>query len=400
MSAPAQPSRLLFAFLGAATFFEGYDFIALTQVLPDVRATFGLTEAQGGWLVGVGNIGPVLAFALVRMADRLGRARVLTWTIAGYTLASIASGLAPNAWVFGASQLVARAFLIAEWAVCLVYAAEVYPAERRGAAIGTLQALAAVGAVVCAGLTPVLLKTAFGWRTVYFVGALPLALLAIARRSLQESPRFAAPAAAAPLLSILQGPYRRRILHLALLWFLTYAGTHVALAFWKEYAVHEARFTDGEVGRTLAIASVIALPLVFVTARLLDSLGRRKVAMGVFPATALGAWGAYTFTDPVGLTVSMTLLVYGCSAVLPVLEALNAELFPTAQRGDAFGWSNNLLGRQAAVWIPPVAGTLAGTWGWGPVVRLTAIPVVLALVGILAWMPETRKRELEDTAAV
>lgn len=396
----ARPSRALFAFLGAATFFEGFDFIALTQVLPDIRAEWGLTEAEGGWLVGVANVGPVLAFLLVRQADRVGRARVLAWTIAGYTLFGIASALAPTAWVFALAQLAARAFLIGEWAVCLVYAAEVWPAAERGRAIGALQALAAVGAVVCAAVTPTLLATPLGWRAVYLVGALPLALLAFARRALPESPRFAPPEAPTPLGAILAGPYRGRVLRLAALWFLTYAGTHLGLAFWKEYAVAEARFTAAEVGRTLTIASLVAMPLVFGVGRLLDGIGRRRGAAVVFPLTALGVYGSYTFTDPVGLTVSMTLLVFGCSAVLPVLEAFTAELFPTASRGDAFGWSNNLLGRQAAVWLPPVVGALAGSFGWGPTVSPTAVFLLLALGGILAWMPETRARELEETARV
>lgn len=398
----SRPPRSLFVFLGVATFFEGFDFIALTQVLPDLRATWGLDEAQGGWLVGICNIGPVLAFFLVRRADRVGRRAVLAWTIAGYTLASLASGLAPTAWAFVLAQLVARAFLIAEWAVCMVYAAEVYPAERRATAIGVLQALAAVGSVVCAALTPLLLHTPLGWRSVYFVGAIPLLLLAVARRALPESTRFVAgsQAPARTLGHVLAGPWRRRVVQLAALWFFTYAGTHLALTFWKEYAVHEARFTDTQVGTTLAIASVVAMPLVFLVGRALDRFGRRAASFFIFPVTALGVVGAYTLRDPVGLTAAMTVVIFGCAAVLPVLETWTTELFPTDQRGDAFGWANNLLGRQANVWLPPLVGWIAADLGWGPTVAGSAVFLFVALFGIWRWMPETRARELEDTARV
>ena len=49
--------RRLFLLLGVATFFEGYDFFALTQVLTSIRREFGLDYAAAGWLVGTINAG-------------------------------------------------------------------------------------------------------------------------------------------------------------------------------------------------------------------------------------------------------------------------------------------------------------------------------------------------------
>ncbi len=71
MSTPfsAYQLRLLF-FLGVATFFEGYDLFALTQILPELRRDWGLDERASGLLVGVSNVGAVAAFLLVRQADR------------------------------------------------------------------------------------------------------------------------------------------------------------------------------------------------------------------------------------------------------------------------------------------------------------------------------------------
>jgi putative MFS transporter len=87
--------------------------------------------------------------------------------------------------------------------------------------------------------------------------------------------------------------------------------------------------------------------------------------------------------------------------VLPVLNAFTAELFPTDLRGDAFAWSNNLLGRVGYVLSPALVGVLAGRFGsWGPAVQLTVIGPVIALVLMLLWLPETRARELEETAKV
>ena len=72
----------------------------------------------------------------------------------------------------------------------MVYASEEYPSDRRGTVIGVLQAFSSLGAIFCAGVTPFLLSTAYGWRTVYLVGVLPLVILAFARRNLKETQRF------------------------------------------------------------------------------------------------------------------------------------------------------------------------------------------------------------------
>src|SRR5690349_20865852 len=97
--------KRLFAFLSVATFFEGYDFMALTQILPELRKSFSLDETAGGILVSFINIGTVLAYFLVRRADRWGRKRVLTLTILGYTTFTFLCGISPNVWAFAACQM-------------------------------------------------------------------------------------------------------------------------------------------------------------------------------------------------------------------------------------------------------------------------------------------------------
>src|SRR5438552_14453176 len=171
--------KRLFVFLSVATFFEGYNYMALGQILPNLRADFGLSKGAAGYLVAAINVGTVLAYLLVRQADRWGRRPVLTVTITGYTICSFMTGLTGGPYGFAALQLLARVFLIGEWAVAMVYAAEEYPSERRGMVIGVIQASAALGAILCAGVVPVLLRSPFGWRAVYFVGAVPLVAIAI-----------------------------------------------------------------------------------------------------------------------------------------------------------------------------------------------------------------------------
>lgn len=399
----------LFGFLGVATFFEGYDHIALSQLLPNIREEFGVSEAYGGYTVALINVGTILAYFLVRKADRWGRKRVLTITIAGYTIFSFLSALSPNVWIFAGCQLVARIFLIGEWAISMVYAAEEFPAHRRGLMIGLIQAFSSLGSVVCAGVVPILLSSPWGWRTVYVVGTVPLILLAFARRGLKESKRFEAmdpsEKTGGSLFAIWATPYRKRVLQLAAIWALTYFCSQTAVTFWKEYATAPApaigpHLTDAEVGGYIVFGAVIAMPLVFAVGFLIDFFGRKKSAAVIFTLTALSAVGAYTAEQPVLLFLSIAGAIFGASAVLPVLNAFNTELFPTNLRGDAFAWSNNLFGRIGYVLAPAVVGAAAEIYGWGPSVAVTAVGPIAALVLIFLWLPETTGRDLDETSKI
>jgi len=391
----------LFAFLSVATFFEGYDFFALTQILPNLRAEMNLTEAHAGYLVGFINVGTILAYLLVRKADVWGRRQLLTVTIAGYTVFTLLTGFAPNIVLFAVAQLFARIFLLAEWGVSMIYASEEFPADRRGMVLGVIQGFSSLGSIVCAGVVPALLNTTYGWRSVYFVGVIPLVLLAFARRGLKESSRFTkVESAQKSLFDVLRSPYRTRILQLALIWGCTYACTQNAITFWKEFAVAERGFTDGMVGMSITIAAVGSMPLIFLSGKLLDVVGRRVGAVIIYLTLSSSVFLAYNLEGRWSLTISLVFAIFGVSAVLPVLNAYTTELFPTDLRGDAYAWANNLLGRLSYVAAPTLVGVMAGSTGWGPAVSMSTVFPLIGLVFILWWLPETSGRELEETSAV
>lgn len=396
--------RRLIWFLSVATFFEGYDMFAISQLLPELRREFSLTRSDAGWMIAAINFGTVVAFVLVGLADRLGRKRVLSITIAGYTVASIASAFAPTALLFTLAQLIARIFLIGEWAIASVVAAEEYPAEDRGTVIGVVSACASLGSIVCAGVVPLLLKSAMGWRAVYLVGAVPLVLLAFARRGLRETRRFEAEprGVVKPLISfeIFKTPARSRVLRLGAIWALTYVCTQNAITFWKEFAVSERGLDSAAVGASITFGAILSMPAIFFAGRLLDRVGRRRGAVVIYGALAAGVAMAYTMRSRAGLKIGLVFAVFGVSAVVAVLNAYTTELFTTRDRAEAFAWSNNLLGRSTYVLSPIALGYTAEHISWGASVGSTSVFALAALGLILLWLPETQGRELEETARV
>lgn len=397
--------KRLFLFLSVATFFEGYDFTALSQILPNLRADMSLSEGEGGLIVTVISAGTIVSYLLVRLADKWGRRRVLAITILGYALFTFLTGVSPNAYYFTLFQFLGRIFLIAEWALSMVIAAEEYPAAQRGFVLGVLQAFNSLGSITCAAIAPMLLATPLGWRTVYFVGIIPLLLLAYVRRGLRETKRFADYSAGRkemkrPLVAILRTPYRRRVLQLAVIWGLTYMCTNTVVVFWKEYAIAEAGFTDADVAKALTLASLIAMPFIFSIGKLLDAWGRRRTAMLIYSMSAVFVVLAYQLTHFWILTLCLSFAIFAAIALLALLNAYTTELFPTDMRADAFAWSNNLLGRIGYVVAPVLVGKAAESVGWGNSVSTTAVSVIIALVLLLVWLPETTRKELEETAKI
>jgi putative MFS transporter len=401
--------RRLFLFLGVATFFEGFDFLALTQLLPELREEFDLGRQGAANLIGIVNAGTIAAWLLIRQADRLGRKKVLSITILGYTLFTFLSGLAWNVTSFVVFQFLARVFLIGEWATAMVYAVEEFPADRRGMVLGVLQGFSALGGVLCVGVVPLLTALPWGWRTIYFVGVIPLLLLAFTRRNLRETKRFEAAAASGGLpqhsvFGILKTPLRKRVLQLGAIWFLTYICSNTAVAFWKEHMVTDLHWTASEVSRSLLFAALVSMPMVFLAGRLLDIIGRKSGALVIYLLTAVGVWGAYSIeASPDAhwpITAALTLAIFGVSGVLVVLNAFTTELMPTRVRGDALALTNNLIGRVGYVLAPFGVGLLAERADWGAAIRPTVFFLIIAL-GLIFWLlPETRGHDLDDTQLI
>jgi MFS transporter, putative metabolite:H+ symporter len=237
---------------------------------------------------------------------------------------------------------------------------------------------------------------------VYWVSVVPLVLLAWARRELRETARFTQSREASggdfPWLRLWRSAYRPRMLQIALLWFVCHVPASLAVAFFKQYAVSELHWSDAQVGNAVVIGAVGSLPLVFLTGRVLDSLGRRVGGPFIFLMGALGIAGTYQLSHPVLLTIALTLAMYAAIAFFHVTNAVTTELFPTELRSDAYAWCNNIMGRCGYVLAPLVVGIAAGRVGWGNAVAPFASLFLVAIWLLLRFIPETAKRELEDSA--
>ena len=152
---------------------------AVNIAFPAITAAFTLDVTLIQWVV----VSYVLTYASLllgcgRLADLWGHERVLTWGLAGSTLAFLSCGLAPTfAWLLAARVLqgigVALVFAAAPALVTLAVST-----ETRGRALGIFQMSAAAGFALGPLLGGVLVDN-FGWRAVYLFRVLPALLLTL-----------------------------------------------------------------------------------------------------------------------------------------------------------------------------------------------------------------------------
>jgi MFS family permease len=152
-----------------------------------------------GWATGG------LAFGI--LGDRIGRAKVMLWTILLYSAFTGLSALSWDIWSFSFFRFLTGLGVGGEFAVGVSLVAEVMPVGARPFALGLLQALSAVGNIGAAfinmwlghlestgtfqGLTigdsPVK-----SWRVMFVVGTIPALLAILIRRRLKEPERWQA----------------------------------------------------------------------------------------------------------------------------------------------------------------------------------------------------------------
>lgn len=387
-------------------FFEHYDLSLLGAALKHIAEDLGIATGDLGFYLGAVRVGGFAAFALVPLADRIGRRRLFLASLVGMSLGTLATGLAQTPLQFLACQVVARAFMLTAAAVGVVMLTEELPAEHRGWGIGILGALGACGAGLGALLFALVDVLPFGWRALYAIGVVPVLLLPVMRRTLVETERFrnhqrrrdaegagARGAGSLASLSALARAYPARAACVGLAGMLAALGTISVFQFasyfvqtshgWAPWQYSVMTLAGGAVG---IIGNVVA-------GRLGDVVGRRKVGAAAFTLYPLVALALYQGPSWV-LIPCFAMVVFCASAGDVIVRAFSTELFPTSQRGAAGGWLTLL---QSIGWI-------VGLWLVGAGIEtdadlstmVSAVATVVLGAALCLWLlPETRQQELE-----
>jgi AAHS family 4-hydroxybenzoate transporter-like MFS transporter len=409
---PATLSPEHLRLLGVLTFVlfcENYDIGVLGNALPQLAASFGLGKAEVGDFTGRVILGALPAFLVVPLADRIGRRRLLLFSVVCMSVGSMLTATSQSATQFVLFQFWTRTFLISAAVLSVVIVTEEFPAEHRGWGIGMLSGVAAIGFGVGALLYGFVNRLPLGWRALYLAGIVPLLVFPWLRRGVSETRRFNRARGAAlavegvgsaltgafhPITALVR-QYPRRALAISLIGGLSSLGINVSFLLISEFLQTMRGWTPGAfAGMSIVFGAfgIIGNP---AAGRLADRYGRRSVilaALLVFPLFT----AAFYAGPPSIVALPWTVMVFLNMASSVMQRALMTELFPTASRGAAGG----LLSMVTAL------GTVAGSFLYARamewlgndqslVIPLLSLATVVAAAGVFL-VPETARRELEQ----
>ena len=173
--------------------FDGYDLVVYGTVLSTLLRDpeWALTPAQAGAIGSYALFGMMLgALAAGAVGDYIGRRRLLLGAIAWFSVGMGLTAMAPDVTLFGAGRFFTGIGIGALVAAAGATVAEFAPPGKRNLYNAIVFAGYPVGGVLASVVALAILEP-FGFRTLFWIGALPLVtLLPLAMVKLPESPTW------------------------------------------------------------------------------------------------------------------------------------------------------------------------------------------------------------------
>jgi MFS family permease len=382
---------------------DSYDVLLYVFVVQALRTEFHWTAATAGLVSSatlitsaIGGIGAGF------LSDRIGRRRTLVLTILVYSIGSGGSALATGLTSLIFWRSIVGFGLGGEWSAGAVLVAESWPPRHRAKAIALMQSGWALGYMLAAASTALILPR-FGWRVLFLTGLAPALLTIWIQRKVKEPPLWKEKAAASPWLDLFRPPLARRT-------FLTTAlATCMLFAYWGLNTwlpgFLSAPRSQGGAGLNILQTSTWIFIMQFGTflgyasfGWLADWWGRRPaffvyviIAAVLTPIYGLTPLWAGSHSEVWLLALGPLVGFFG-TGFFSVFGTMLAELYPTSIRGSAQGFVYN-TGRAASALAPFAIGAIADRQGLGYGLALNSAFFLIG-AALIFTIPETRGTEL------
>src|SRR3954453_13321543 len=189
LSDRSQQSRgWTFAIVAVALFMVVLDNLVVTTALPSIRADLGATIQSLEWTVNAYTLSDaVLLLTGAALGDRFGRRRMFVIGLAMFTVASAAAALAPTSAALIGARAIQGVGAAIVTPLTLTLLAEVFPAEKRGLAIGAWSGISGLG-VALGPLVGGAVVDGISWHWIFWINVpVGLAVIPLAARRLTES---------------------------------------------------------------------------------------------------------------------------------------------------------------------------------------------------------------------
>ncbi len=371
-------------------YFESYDSSLLSIGASTISVGLGVTASAFAVATSVIRFMGLGSIPVARLADRIGRKRLLVISMVGFTLATGLTAASWGLYVFVVFSSAVRVFVGTETAVATVVISEQVDARRRGNALAVLGALSGLGAGTLAFLLPLADASSLGWRVLYIWPLVLMPLVVWLRRSLHETGAFERAEADDRLQRsfwpTIAPEYRPWIVRMAAIQF-AYGAVETSALF---YASHVATVDYDWIGLyslVLILGAPFGIVGFLVGGRLSDRWGRRPAIAASLVALAAGVLIIFPFGAPTTFALGYWLIVFANSAIWPAGGAYMAELFATEVRAtfQSFLVSFQVLGSSIGLLVVGLVSTRREV----DELMVVAAVLVVGAAWLLRRMPET-----------
>ena len=331
------------------------------------------------------------------LSDRLGRVRVLTWTIVIYAVFTGLCALAQGYWDLLAYRALAGLGFGGEFGIGMALVAEAWPASKRARASSYVGLGWQAGVFAAAVLTPLLLPV-IGWRGMFIIGILPAVAAFFIRHSLHEPEVFVAksknrPKELALRLLVKDWETVKLSLGMVILCSVQNFGYYGVMIWLPNYLSTRFGFalTQSAIWTSVAVAGMAVG--IFLFGHIADRIGRRPTFLGYMSGAAVIVVLYSRLTDPMHLLLAGALLGFFVNGMLGGYGALMSELFPTAARATAQNVLFN-IGRAVGGLGPVVVGAVAAAYSFELAIAMLAALYALDILAMFLLIPERRGAEL------
>ncbi|AQS40750.1 MAG: Major facilitator family transporter [Candidatus Tokpelaia hoelldobleri] len=380
---------------------DGFDLLILGFIISasSLMVDLDLSQTQGNSLVTATLIGAVLGgFLFGMLSDRIGRVRVLTWTIVLFAVFTGLCALAQSYWDLLLYRAIAGLGLGGEFGIGMALIAETWPASKRARAssyVGMGWQLGVLGAALAAAW----LLPSVGWRGMFAVGIFPAIAAYFIRHSLHDPEIFVKsakkPAKGLSLwLLVKDWPTIKISLGITVLCSVQNFGYYGVMIWLPQYLSSRFNFPLTQSALWTAV-TVIGMTIgIFVFGHAADRLGRRPVFFVYMAMSALMVVVYAQLDTPLALLIGGAVMGFFINGMVGGYGALISELYPTGARATAQNVLFN-IGRGVGGFGPVVIAAIALGYGFGAAITFLAVVYLLDLLAMYFLIPERKGEELE-----
>jgi MFS family permease len=395
------PAKETEALLGSALGYamDGFDLLILGFMLRIISADLGFGAAQGASLVTATLIGAVIGGIVFGMlSDRIGRVRVLTWTIVLFAVFTGMCALAQGYWDLLIYRTIAGIGLGGEFGIGMALVAEAWPASKRARVSSYVGLGWQLGVLAAAIVTPILLPV-IGWRGMFAIGILPAIAAYFIRHNLHEPDVFVERTANAPTTSlpinllVKDAETTKTSIGMIILCSVQNFGYYGVMIWLPNYLSSRFGFGLAQSATWTAVTIAGMAVGIYVFGQVADRVGRRPAFITYMLGAAIMVVVYSKLTDPTALLIGGAVMGLFVNGMLGGYGALMSELYPTAARATAQNVLFN-IGRAIGGLGPIVVSAVAAAYGFDSAIALLALLYVADILAFLLLIPDRRGAEL------